>query len=189
MKAYFTLSYFVVGLLLSVSAVSADARETSKVGRRNEKLIFNERLPASDSALNIKRKETKLDFNSLIDENGTQAGILRESISGEVEVPTSLRGRKRNSPLAASDETKPSKELLEVDMGMGDAGISRTGEGEDHLNNTQVNNKEDLFFEESMELSDEEPLAKRSSSSVASTDRPSLNKLNNKRLKTKIAPN
>ncbi len=189
MKAYFTMSYFVVGLALSVFAVSADARETSKAGRRNEKLIFTERLPASDSALNIKRKETKLDFNSLIDENGTQAVILRESISGEVEVPTSLRGRKRNSPLAASDETKPSKELLEVDMGMGDAGISRTREGDDHLNNTQVNNKEDLFFEESMELSDEEPLVKRSSSSVASTDRPSLNKLNNKRLKTKIAPN
>ncbi len=189
MKAYFTLSCFVVGLLLSASAGSADARETSKVGRRNEKLTLNERLPASNSALNIKRKETKLDFNSLIDENGTQAGILRESISGEVEVPTSLRGRKRNSPLAASDETKTSKELLEVDMGMGDAGVSRAGEGDENLNKTQVNNKEDLFFEESMELSDEEPLAKRSSSSIASTDRPSLNKLNSKRPKTKIAPN
>lgn len=189
MKAYFTLSFFVGGLL-SVTAVFADARETSKVGRRNEKLILTERLPASDSALNIKRKETKLDFNSLIDENVTQAGALRDSISGDVDVPTSLRGRKGNVPLAASDKTKASNELLEVDMGMGDAGVSMTGEADDTLSKTQVNNKEDLFFEESMEIADEEPLAKRSSSSIASTDRPNLNKLNNKqRPKTKTAPN
>ncbi|MBK7842612.1 MAG: hypothetical protein IPJ71_02795 [Bdellovibrionales bacterium] len=188
MKAYFTLSFFVGGLL-SVTAFFADARETSKVGRRNEKSNLTERLPSSDSALNIKRKETKLDFNSLIDENVAQAGILRDSISGEVEVPTSLRGRKGNNPLATSDKTTTSNELLEVDMGMGDAGVSRTGDGDDTLNKTQVNNKEDLFFEESMELSDEEPLSKRSSSSIASTDRPNLNKLNSKRPKTKPAPN
>lgn len=189
MKSCFMLSYFVIGLLVGASDVSADVRETPKLGRRNTKQIFAKRLPASDSVLNIKRKETKLDFNSLIDENAKQAGILRDRISGEVEVPTSLRGRKGITPLAASDEANPSNELLEVDMGMGDAGIARTGERNDQLDSTHVNNKEDIFFEESMELSDEEPLVKRSSSSVASTDRPSLNKINNKRLKTKIAPN
>ncbi len=188
MKVFLALLYLLGGLL-SVSVSFAEARETSKINRRNEKLRFTDRTPASNVSLNIKRQETKLNFNSLIDENGKEAGALRESISDDVEVPVSVRDPRDKSALAVSDDTNVSNERLEVDMGMGDAGVPGAEESERANHRTQVNTKEDLFFEESMELSEEDSVAGRTASSIASTDRPSLSKSNSKRPKTKIAPN